>query len=239
MTNEAIATTRTSPRRALLWATLLVVVALPLLLVPLNLRLVVYNLSFYEAQFERYRIEQVTGFSKAELLEASEALLAYFNGHSEPFSYRLRNGQEIYNPREVAHLRDVKALLRLADRIGLVAGVALAAALAFQFRTAGRLSFAAIGRSLALGSLATLGLLAGVALLALADFSGAFLQFHYLAFSNDLWQLDPRTDNLIRMFPEGFFFDATLLLAIGTAVEAVLLLGMGLFLRIWAAGRAK
>ena len=31
--------------------------------------------------------------------------------------------------------------------------------------------------------------------------------FHELFFNNDLWILDPRTELLIRMLPEGFFFD--------------------------------
>jgi len=216
------------------WTTLLAVVALPLLLVPLNLRWVVHNLAFYEAEFERYRIETITGFSGGELLGASQAMSDYFDGDTQPFSFRLNNGLEVYNEREVAHLRDVKGLLRLADWIGIAAGAVLLVSLTLQVRLAGHLRFAIAGRSLALGALATLGLLGVLALLSLADFSGAFLQFHYLVFSNDLWQLDPRTDNLIRMFPEGFFLDATLLVALATAVEALLLLALGLLLRIWA-----
>jgi integral membrane protein (TIGR01906 family) len=214
------------------------VIGLPLLLVPLNLRLVVHNLGFYEAEFDRYRIEFVTGISKTDLLGASQALSDYFNGEDEPFSYQLRSGQEIYNEREIAHLSDVKGLLRLADGIGTAAGLGFTFGLAVQVAVFGRRRLDIVGRSLLLGGLVTLGLLGGLALLALSDFSGAFLQFHYLAFSNDLWQLDPRTDNLIRMFPEGFFFDATLLVAVATAVEAAVILSLGVLLRVLGS-RAK
>ncbi len=211
------------------WAITLASIALPFLLVPLNLRfVVVHNPAFYEVEFRRYRIEAFTGISSDDLMGTARALMGYFDGASEPFSYRLANGQEVYGPREVAHLRDVKALLRLGDGVGLLAGLTMAAAFVFL---ASRPAFAAVGRALAYGSLTALGLLAALALLALTDFSGAFLQFHYLAFSNGLWQLDPRTDNLIRMFPEGFFLDATLLVALSTAVEALLLLGLGRVLR--------
>jgi integral membrane protein (TIGR01906 family) len=163
----------------------------------------------------------------------------YFNGESEPFSYQLRSGQEIYNEREVAHLSDVKGLLRLADGIGTAAGLGFTFGLAVQVAVFGRRRLDIVGRSLLLGGLVTLGLLGGLALLALSDFSGAFLQFHYLAFSNDLWQLDPRTDNLIRMFPEGFFFDATLLVAVATAVEAAVILSLGVLLRVLASRAAR
>ena len=30
-----------------------------------------------------------------------------------------------------------------------------------------------------------------------------------LSFANDLWQLDPRTDYLVRMVPQGFWLGAT------------------------------
>ena len=213
------------------WTIALAAIALPFLLVPLNLRLVVHNLSFYEVEFRRYRIEAFTGISSDDLTGTARALMGYFDGATEPFSYRLANGQEVYNAREVAHLRDVKGLLRLADRVGLAGGLALMAIFILLATTAGAGRIEAIARSLTSVSLVTLGLLGAMALLALTDFSGAFLQFHYLAFSNDLWQLDPRTDNLIRMFPEGLFLDATLLIALATAVEAVLLLVLGLVLK--------
>ena len=217
------------------WTIALAAIALPFLLVPLNLRLVVHNLSFYEVEFRRYRIEAFTGISSDDLTGTARALMGYFDGSTEPFSYRLENGQAVYGPREVAHLRDVKALLRMGDGIGLIAIASVVAAVWLQRRLGRARQFDALARSMVSGSLATLGLLASLALLAVTDFSGAFLQFHYLAFSNDLWQLDPRTDNLIRMFPEGFFLDATLLIALATAVEAVLLLGLGLVLRRHAA----
>ena len=39
------------------------------------------------------------------------------------------------------------------------------------------------------------------------DFSKYFIVFHKIFFNNDLWVLDPRTDMLINIVPEGFFFD--------------------------------
>ena len=62
----------------------------------------------------------------------------------------------------------------------------------------------------------------------LVDFSEAFVRFHEMAFSNDLWILDPRTDYLIMLYPEGFWLDATLRIAMLSAIEAVVIGGIGL-----------
>ena len=41
----------------------------------------------------------------------------------------------------------------------------------------------------------------------MTDFHRYFMIFHEIFFKNDLWLLDPDTDLLIRMLPEGFFLD--------------------------------
>jgi integral membrane protein (TIGR01906 family) len=66
-------------------------------------------------------------------------------------------------------------------------------------------------------------LVAGLAVA--AAFRWLFYLFHVISFRNSLWQLDPRTDNLLRMFPEGFWFDATMMIAVATVAEALLLTG--------------
>jgi integral membrane protein (TIGR01906 family) len=66
---------------------------------------------------------------------------------------------------------------------------------------------------------------------ALLGFDRAFEEFHFIAFSNDLWRLDPRTDRLIQMFPQGFWFDASMLVGLLTLAEAAFLaLCSGLYL---------
>jgi integral membrane protein (TIGR01906 family) len=68
-------------------------------------------------------------------------------------------------------------------------------------------------------------------LIAVSGFDGAWTQFHVVAFSNDLWQLDPDTDHLIQMFPEAFWFDVTALIVAATIAQAALLAGLsGIYL---------
>ena len=53
-----------------------------------------------------------------------------------------------------------------------------------------------------------IAILAVVTLIIIAaciDFGSLFILFHKVAFTNDLWLLDPRTDLLIRLMPIEFF----------------------------------
>ena len=82
-----------------------------------------------------------------------------------------------------------------------------------------------------IGSFIGITLAAGV--LFMTDFHRYFMIFHEIFFKNDLWLLDPDTDLLIRMLPEGFFFDmvARIGIILGGAM-VLLLLGSVILLRI-------
>ena len=73
------------------------------------------------------------------------------------------------------------------------------------------------------GGLLTIAVVGSLAIVAVSGFDKALEQFHHIAFSNNLWQLDPATDHLIQMFPEGFWFDVTMFLGILTLAEAGLI----------------
>ena len=54
------------------------------------------------------------------------------------------------------------------------------------------------------------------------NFSECFTIFHEIFFDNDLWLFDSRTDYMIRMLPEGFFFD--MVIRIGCFFAGLLLI---------------
>ena len=66
-----------------------------------------------------------------------------------------------------------------------------------------------------------------VGLASLVSFRPLFTLFHQLSFSNELWQLDPATSYLVRMFPLGFWRDATLLIGLASVVQALFLAAVG------------
>ena len=62
------------------------------------------------------------------------------------------------------------------------------------------------------GGILTLIIFGSLAIASVVGFDKLFIYFHQISFNNDLWILDPRTDYLIAMFPQGFFFDTTMLI---------------------------
>ncbi len=207
-------------------AAVVFVAFVPLLLISTNVRLVINFPGLYSYGFDRYDIPRRTGIERAELIDAGRQIRTYFNDDTELLDVRvLVSGVErsIYGERETLHMRDVKGLVRGVYAVQYIAAAYMALFLAAAAWLLRREAVALAVRLLSYGGLVTLGLavLAGVG--SLIGFNRLFLAFHLISFSNDLWQLDPRRHMLLAMFPEGFFFDATMLIALLTVVQAWLL----------------
>ena len=211
----------------------LFVVAVPVFLIATNARWVINAPLLYSYGFAKHdssdRASAIGGpIERSELMSAARQIRDYFNNDDEILTVevvvqgvRLSN---LYNAREVLHMKDVKSLVRGVYRIQVISGVYLAVFAVIGLISLRRRFLPHLARYLSLGGILTGSLvgLAGVA--ALIGFEQLFRAFHLVSFSNDLWQLDPRTDYLIAMFPEGFFLDATIWIAGSTVVEAVLLI---------------
>ena len=216
----------------------LIVSAIPVFLVTLNTRLVINSPSLYENGFEKYQIERVTGIEYDQLLLASKQIRDYFNDDtsSDLFVKVTKHGHmldNLFNKREVDHMRDVKNLVR---GVYIVQWISLSIILlgiisgCFIVR---RDKFGSIVRSIGWGGKLTLSLTLVVGVMSFVGFQKLFLYFHLFSFSNDLWILDPTRDYLLMMFPESFFFDATIYIALGTVIESAILGVMPRILRIF------
>ncbi len=215
-------------------ATILFLVGLPVVLVTSNVRFAANEGRIYEYGFDKYDAARATGFDRDEISRAGRELRRYFNNDQDTIRIIVNEGGRevsLFNERETAHLRDVKNLFRLtfrAQEIGIVFVLTYVVSV-FVWTREGSLRRLA-GETLA-ASLATAAVILGLGAVAITGFEGAFEQFHFIAFDNDLWRLNPRTDHLIQMFPEDFWFDVTLLVGVMTLVEAgVLALASGLYL---------
>ncbi|MDP2744669.1 MAG: TIGR01906 family membrane protein [Dehalococcoidia bacterium] len=207
----------------------LVVLVLPALLMVGNLLWAAGEVNLYEYGFRKYEVDQATGIEQAELAKAAAVLVRYFDSAEEPVDVRvMKDGREfeLFNEREKVHLRDVKELIQMGRRLrlGLLAYALLFVVLARWW--AGRDSGRTLARAGLFGAGLALALIFAFGLVTLVGFDWLFLQFHLLSFSNEFWMLDPATDYLIRMVPQGFFYDATLFVTLATLVEAVLLGGV-------------
>ena len=207
----------------------LVVVSIPLFLIAASVAWAVNDPGLYRRGFEKYNIAVYSGITEEDLVRVGAELRRYFNSSEEPLRVVVPvNGmeRELYNQREVHHMRDVKGLVR---GVYWMAGITLVFLL--LVKGAGyylwRWAFAGQMARLGLyGGLLTLALVLAVGLFALVGFDSLFLLFHQLSFTNDLWQLNPRTDYLLIMFPQGFWFDATMRIALTAIAGAVLLVAV-------------
>ncbi len=210
-------------------AGLLFVVSIPVFLVTTNLRLAVSEIRLYEYGFEKYGVSQVTDIERNELLEAARELIYYFNSGEEIGVQVVRNGEgfELFNEREVAHLKEVKGLIQICYYLQEAAlGYIVAfAGIGYLWKKEGFLPW--LAKNAIWGSTLTIILLAMLGMGVLIGFDQLFLQFHLLFFPTDTWQLNPATDYLIMMFPEGFFYDATFFIAGAAIVEALIIGGAG------------
>jgi len=208
----------------------LFILCLPILLLTASIGWAVNSLWLYKYGFGKYDVSQTAGLAEVELEKAATGLISYFNSDEENISLTvIKDGEpfELFNQREVAHLRDVKGLIWLDYWVLLgtliyvlaYAGVSLFWRRRRYWR---RLAWGVVG-----GSGVALALMLALGLGTMLNFDQLFLQFHLISFTNELWQLDPAKDYLIMLFPQGFWYDATVFCALAIAAGAVILGGVG------------
>ncbi len=207
----------------------LFIVLVPVFLITANVRLVINLPALYSYGYDRYEdeITRYMNIERDDYIDGGRQIRDYFNNDAEELDVRVVVGgilRSIYSEREVLHMSDVKDLVRGVYRLGELSALYLFAfAVAGMFFEPWRRSLHRTAWHMAMGGAVTLGLVVLVGLGALAGFERLFLAFHEVSFSNDLWQLNPRTDYLIAMFPEEFFFDATILIAMLIIVQSTVL----------------
>ena len=201
----------------------LFILCLPLLLLTASLGWAVNSLWLYKYGFEKYNVGQTTGLADSELEKAATGLISYFNSGEEFISLTvIKDGKsfELFNQRESLHLKDVKGLIWLDYRLSmgmLLYVLAYAGVILFWRKDWRQLAWGVVG-----GSGLTLALMLALGLGALFNFDRLFLQFHFISFANELWRLDPAKDYLIMLFPQGFWYDATLFCVLTTVGMAII-----------------
>ncbi len=205
------------------------VVALPLFLVLTNVRVAASEPRIQILGFAAYDVAATTGVARIELDEAARDLSRYFRDDRQALGTRVHiDGEEValFNPREVGHMRDVKALMQTVFRLQEFAFVYVALYICLAVLWTRERSLRRLARLSLSAGLLTCALLGFAAAAMLVGFEELFVQFHLLSFSNDLWQLDPRTDRLIQMFPLDFWFQVSIAVGVisileGAAIAAV------------------
>jgi integral membrane protein (TIGR01906 family) len=189
--------------------------------------LLLFNPLFTSALQVRHGVAGSFGTSQAQVDHVTTEMLVDLATDGD-FQAAFSGRPPLLDARERSHMHDVARLVRLlALLVGVAALVAVVGAIMLRRepRRQGRIMLLAAG---AIGLAAVvLGAVFAVA------FDAAFLAFHELLFPPGTFLFEPGS-NLITLFPEGFWFDASLAAGAAVVIGAVLVAAIGWWR--WRAG---
>ena len=209
-------------------ATLVFVLAVPVVLVTTTVRVVFNEPRIYTYAVDEYNAVQTTGIARAELVRAGEELRDYLNSSNEDAQLRIQVVQDniatpLFKPNEASHLQDVRDRIIWSNRVQLIAAlyvlsyVAMAVLWSREVSTRG-LAWATLGASFL--TLIVVGVLGAMSQ---AGFEAAWEKFHEIFFG-DNYRFNPVTDHLIQIYPEAFWQNIVTFIGVLIFAEAFLLL---------------
>ncbi len=191
----------------------------------------------YQKEYEKYDVLSELDMTMEDTMYVTREMMAYLRGDREELSVVTTvegKEQDFFNEQDRFHMGEVQGLfiggLRLRNGALILLAVCIAGLILMERKnkTTRKLRrILARSYQAVLGILSALILLLGVAVA--RDFNAVFTLFHEIFFDNDLWLFDPATDYMIRMLPEGLFYDMVLLIGGYFVAGLVLLLVISLF----------
>ena len=218
-------------------ASWLLTLSLPALLCLASARLLLSH-AFLRIEYQRPGFPvDVYGFTTDDRLQYGGLAIDYlFEGaESESLSeLRLpgalcfpadRDDCAMFSALELRHMRDVKAILRLAFGAALACGFVNFCMAIYGWRRWRRALILGLRR----GCMLTWALIAALGTLAAASWNSAFDGFHALFFAAETWRF-PFSATLIRLYPERLFVDAAIAIGVMMGMAAlVILIWLGRF----------
>jgi integral membrane protein (TIGR01906 family) len=209
------------PRSILEWLLrLYITLAFPFLVVMIFVRLI---MSPFYPQFEYNRPDfpaDYYGFTTQDRLTYAPYAIQYLlNGDDISYLGDLRfpDGHEMYNTHELQHMRDVKTVTQYAYLSAFIGGILALLIMTYFWRS----NRPALWSALLNGSRLTIGIILAIVIIAVTSWETFFTTFHELFFAGGTWQFE-YSDTLIRLFPEQFWFDASLIIGGGTLLVALI-----------------
>ena len=220
------------------------ILLLAIFLVATNVGGAINEPRLYTYGFERHDITTATNISPDQLERAAKQIRDYFNSDVDFLAVTVTlNGKTVslYNEREILHMRDVKGLIIGTYWAQIVSGSLLFIFIGLTLMRSFYRGLYQLTKLMLTASLTLIALVLGIGVISAIAWRPIFILFHQVSFANNLWQLDPYNDYLLMMFPERFFLEATVLIALLTVLEAALLVciawAMRRFLRTTIQGK--
>lgn len=180
----------------------------------------------YRQEYEKYDVLSELDMTMDDVMYVTHEMMDYLRGEGDTLSVVTTvEGQEqdFFNEQDRFHMGEVRELF--IGGLNIRFGACVAAVLCVLFLVITRADIKkVVPRSywIALGVTGAAVILIGIA--AVVDFNAVFVQFHHIFFDNDLWIFDPAEDYMIRMLPEGLFYDMVMRIGAIFVVSLVVLL---------------
>ena len=185
------------------------------LLLTVSIGLPIYIRPFYYAHIGAYELEQVSGYSEAQIRQAYDEVLDYLTLPGKPFG----TGVMPCSHEAEHHFADCRVLFELNAFILVGSGLILA--LLFALRK--KWGPYRLGNHSAAWWAAVLSVTAPMIIGALValDFDRAFVVFHSIFFPGKTnWLFDWHADQIIRVLPQAFFRNCAILIGGGLVTMA-------------------
>lgn len=170
----------------------------------------------YQREYEKYEVLDDLGMEMDDVMYVTREMMAYLKGEREVLSVVTTvEGveQDFFNEQDRLHMEDVQGLFLGGLALRRIGIAVLVLSLAFLL-----ICKADLRKILARSYQVTVCILGALILLLgngiARNFNAVFTKFHELFFDNDLWLFDPAEDYMIRMLPEGLFFDMVIRIGI-------------------------
>ncbi len=213
-------------------AGIMVQVILPIVLILLSVWIILVSAKLWTPL--EYRLpgfpEDRYGFTIEDRIYWSSVDIEYLLNDAGPAyfdDFTLDDGSPMHNARELKHMEDVKQLIQ-AVWGGLGVGVGLILITLVLLWRSGAKDVAV--RATQRGAIWTVLLMVGIGLTIGLSFGVLFVAFHRLFFEGNTW-IFPYSDTFIRLYPERFWRDAFIYIALVTLGETGLVFLLSRWMR--------
>ena len=172
---------------------------------------------YFEKEYTKYQVlDDLPSMTMDDLLDVTDQMMAYLKGKRADLH---------------AHMEDVQGLFLKAIALRRICLVVCVVMLLFMILSKADLR-TLLPSSLCIGTGLFFAVIAALAAIISTNFTKYFIMFHHMFFTNDLWILDPTTDMLINIVPEGFFMDTAGRIAFLFGALSLILFGICLIMTL-------
>lgn len=191
------------------------------------------DFGFYQKEYEKYHVLDRLDMEMEDVMDVTVYMMAYLRGEEKVLSIEKKiegEVQDFFHEQDRFHMGEVRELFLGGIALRRMACILLIVSCVILFATKEKWYVMLAGifqKTLGMFFIIVVFLSAVIT----TNFSECFDIFHEIFFDNDLWIFDARTDFMIRILPEGFFYDMAVRIGVIFVVALLLLFVGSIFLK--------